>query len=137
MKVDQHETAEGSRFYDMMPYRYLYCIDMYYSTVSYYKTTGYSMSLSPFVCLHWTKSLTSDSYMYCQCTLQVIQFASRIQVPRGSSTKAVLRLPVPVQYSNQVRRRAAPGAPQRCRGPSVYFDLALVDDAVELKRPGA
>ena len=114
----------------MMPYRYLYCIDMYYSTVSYYKTTGYSMSLSPFVCLHWTKSLTSDSYMYCQCTLQIQLKCARRHMPRSRST--VQRLPV-IKCVVLTLLRCHDAADQ-----SVYLDLALIDDAaVELKRPRA
>ena len=106
----------------MMPYRYLYCIDMYYSTVSYYKTTGYSMSLSPFVCLHWTKSLTSDSYMYCQCTLQIQR--ARRRMPRSRSTG--LRLPV---------IKCVVLTLLRCH--DVADSDQIVDDAVELKRPRA
>ena len=66
--------------------------------------------------------------MYCYCKLRLQFNAHGRRMPRGST----LRLPVIKCVVELLRARRNDVADQ-----SVYLDLALVDDAVELKRPGA
>ena len=73
---------------------------------------------------------TRDSYMDCQCTLQI---KSAYRMPRWTRS-TVLHLPQAVITCVVELLRARR---QYVADQSVYLDLALFDDAFELKRPGA